>query len=127
MKTSDKVTCGLVLSKGKCNGSLIIKYVFNFLRRLVRLQCFSFIVGPYLPGDFIGLFEYVKQFRNVTFTIKRCKPFIVMSLSFFKEQILEGTDFVRAIYKKGTGNDKQIKDAGNRAFCPYRNFSQAII
>ena len=29
-------------------------------------------------------------------------------------------------YNKGTGNDKQGKDAGNRALCPYRNFSQAI-
>ena len=28
--------------------------------------------------------------------------------------------------KKGTGNDKQRKDAGNRTLCPYRNFSQAI-
>ena len=34
--------------------------------------------------------------------------------------------FVRAMYKKGTGNDKQGKDAGNRTLCPYRNFSQAI-
>ena len=31
------------------------------------------------------------------------------------------------MYKKGTGNDKQGKDAGNRTLCPYRNFSQAII
>ena len=31
------------------------------------------------------------------------------------------------MYKKGTGNDKQGKDAGNRTTCPYRNFSQAII
>ena len=30
------------------------------------------------------------------------------------------------MYKKGTGNDKQGKDAGNRTLCPYRNFSQAI-
>ena len=30
------------------------------------------------------------------------------------------------MYKKGTGNDKQRKDAGNRMLCPYRNFSQAI-
>ena len=30
------------------------------------------------------------------------------------------------MYKKGTGNDKQRKDAGNRTICPYRNFSQAI-
>ena len=30
------------------------------------------------------------------------------------------------MYKKGTGNDKQEKDAGNRTLCPYRNFSQAI-
>ena len=30
------------------------------------------------------------------------------------------------MYKKGTGNDKQGKDAGNRTFCPCRNFSQAI-
>ena len=30
------------------------------------------------------------------------------------------------MYKKGTGNDKQRKDAGNRTLCPYRNFSQAI-
>ena len=30
------------------------------------------------------------------------------------------------MYKKGTGNDKQGKDAGNRMLCPYRNFSQAI-
>ena len=29
--------------------------------------------------------------------------------------------------KKGTGNDKQGKDAGNRTLCPYRNFSQAIM
>ena len=29
--------------------------------------------------------------------------------------------------KKGAGNDKQGKDAGNRTLCPYRNFSQAII
>ena len=28
---------------------------------------------------------------------------------------------------KGTGNDKQGKDAGNRTLCPYRSFSQAII
>ena len=28
--------------------------------------------------------------------------------------------------KKGAGNDKQGKDAGNRMLCPYRNFSQAI-
>ena len=35
--------------------------------------------------------------------------------------------FVRAMYKKGAGNDKQGKDAGNRTLCPYRNFSQAII
>ena len=31
------------------------------------------------------------------------------------------------MYKKGTGNDKQGNDAGNRTLCPYRNFSQAII
>ena len=30
------------------------------------------------------------------------------------------------MYKKGTGNDKQGKDAGNRTLCPYRNFSRAI-
>ena len=30
------------------------------------------------------------------------------------------------MYKKGTGNEKQEKDAGNRTLCPYRNFSQAI-
>ena len=30
------------------------------------------------------------------------------------------------MYKKGAGNDKQRKDAGNRTLCPYRNFSQAI-
>ena len=30
------------------------------------------------------------------------------------------------MYKKGAGNDKQGKDAGNRTLCPYRNFSQAI-
>ena len=30
------------------------------------------------------------------------------------------------MYKKGAGNDKQGKDAGNRTICPYRNFSQAI-
>ena len=30
------------------------------------------------------------------------------------------------MYKKGAGNDKQGKDAGNRMLCPYRNFSQAI-
>ena len=30
------------------------------------------------------------------------------------------------MYKKGSGNDKQGKDAGNRTLCPYRNFSQAI-
>ena len=30
------------------------------------------------------------------------------------------------MYKKGTGNDKQGKDAGNRTLCPKRNFSQAI-
>ena len=30
------------------------------------------------------------------------------------------------MYKKGTGNDKQGKDAGNRTLCPHRNFSQAI-
>ena len=35
--------------------------------------------------------------------------------------------FVRAMYKKGTGNDKQGKDAGNRTFCPNSNYSQAII
>ena len=29
------------------------------------------------------------------------------------------------MYKKGTGNDKQGKDAGNRTLCRYRNFSQA--
>ena len=34
--------------------------------------------------------------------------------------------FVRAMYKKGAGKDKQGKDAGNRMLCPYRNFSQAI-
>ena len=31
------------------------------------------------------------------------------------------------MYKKGAGNDKQVKDTGNRTLCPYRNFSQAII
>ena len=31
------------------------------------------------------------------------------------------------MYKKGAGNDKQRKDAGNRTLCPYRNFSQAIM
>ena len=31
------------------------------------------------------------------------------------------------MYKKGTGNDKQRKDEGNRTLCLYRNFSQAII
>ena len=31
------------------------------------------------------------------------------------------------MYKKGTGNDKQGKEAGNRKLCPYRNFSQAIM
>ena len=36
------------------------------------------------------------------------------------------TVFVRTMYKKGTGNDKQRKDAGNQMICPYRNFSQAI-
>ena len=30
------------------------------------------------------------------------------------------------MYKKGTGNDKQGTDAGNRTLCPYRNFSQAV-
>ena len=30
------------------------------------------------------------------------------------------------MYKKGAGNDKQGKDAGNRTLCPYRNFGQAI-
>ena len=30
------------------------------------------------------------------------------------------------MYKKGAGNDKQGKDAGNRTLCPYKNFSQAI-
>ena len=30
------------------------------------------------------------------------------------------------MYKKGAGNHKQGKDAGNRTLCPYRNFSQAI-
>ena len=30
------------------------------------------------------------------------------------------------MYKKGAGNDKQGKDAGNRTLCPYRSFSQAI-
>ena len=30
------------------------------------------------------------------------------------------------MYKKGAGNDKQEKDAGNRTLCPHRNFSQAI-
>ena len=29
--------------------------------------------------------------------------------------------------KKGTGNDKQGKEAGNRTICSNRNFSQAII
>ena len=31
------------------------------------------------------------------------------------------------MYKKGAGNDKQGKDAGNRTLYPYRNFSQAIV
>ena len=31
------------------------------------------------------------------------------------------------MYKKGAGNDKQGKDAGNRTLCQYRNFSQAIM
>ena len=31
------------------------------------------------------------------------------------------------MYKKGAGNDKQVKDKGNRTLCPYRNFSQAIM
>ena len=31
------------------------------------------------------------------------------------------------MYKKGAGEDKQGKDAGNRKPCPYKNFSQAII
>ena len=31
------------------------------------------------------------------------------------------------MYKKGAGNDKQGKDAGNRTLCPYRNFSQTIM
>ena len=31
------------------------------------------------------------------------------------------------MYKKGTGNDKQGKDAGNRTLSPYRHFSQAIM
>ena len=30
------------------------------------------------------------------------------------------------MYKKGTGNDKQRKGAGNRTLCPYRNFRQVI-
>ena len=30
------------------------------------------------------------------------------------------------MYKKGTGNDKQGKDAGNRTPCPCRKFSGAI-
>ena len=30
------------------------------------------------------------------------------------------------MYKKGAGNDKQGKDAGNRTLCQYRNFSQVI-
>ena len=30
------------------------------------------------------------------------------------------------MYKKGAGNDKQRKDAGNRTLCLYRNFSQAM-
>ena len=37
------------------------------------------------------------------------------------------TAFVRAMYKKGAGNDKQGKDVGNQTLCPHRNFSQAII
>ena len=36
------------------------------------------------------------------------------------------TALVWTMYKKGTGNDKQVKDAGKRTLCPYRNFSQAI-
>ena len=36
------------------------------------------------------------------------------------------TAFVRTMSKKGTGNDKQEKDAGKRTLCRYRNFSQAI-
>ena len=31
------------------------------------------------------------------------------------------------MYKKGAGNDKQGKDAGNRTLCPNRNFSRAIM
>ena len=31
------------------------------------------------------------------------------------------------MYKKGAGNEKQGKDAGNRTLCPYGNFSQAIM
>ena len=31
------------------------------------------------------------------------------------------------MYKNGTGNDKQRKDAENRMLGPYRNFAQAII
>ena len=38
----------------------------------------------------------------------------------------QNTAFVRAMYKKGAGNDKQGKDAGNRTLSPYGNFSQAI-
>ena len=30
------------------------------------------------------------------------------------------------MYKKGAGNDKQGKDAGNRTLCMHRTFSQAI-
>ena len=32
----------------------------------------------------------------------------------------------RQCTKEGTGNDKQGKDAGNRTFCPSRNFSKAL-
>ena len=37
------------------------------------------------------------------------------------------TAFVRTMYKKETGNDKQGKDVGNWMLCQYRNFSQAIM
>ena len=36
------------------------------------------------------------------------------------------TAFLRAMSKKGTGNDKRGKDVGNRTLCPHRNFSQEI-
>ena len=68
--------------------------------------------------------QYQKR-SIIEFISRCCNPISSLSVNTLSARL------IRSLYgqctKKGTGNDKQGKDAGNRTLCPHRNFSQAII